>query len=194
MSFFTKRAPASPAPPSTGLIPGSGLLRAGLETSLGELVLALYEAEVPRTVSNFAALALGAVPWTDAAGQRQERPLYQDLVFHRVIDGFMAQTGDPSGTGQGGPGWKFADELHPSLRHDRKGVVSMANAGLNTNGSQFFILQAPAPDLDGKHSVFGQVIDGFDVLDRICAVETDDEYRPLTPVLLRRVRLWRESD
>ena len=119
----------------------------------GEFVVELYAAEAPVTVNNFVFLARDGY--------------YDGVTFHRVIPGFMAQAGDPTGTGAGGPGYKFQDEFHTSLSHDRKGILSMANAGPNTNGSQFFIIFAPTPHLDGKHSVFGAVTEGMDVVDAI---------------------------
>lgn len=190
MSFFSRKAPDHPAPSAAVQLPGEGALQAILRTSLGDLVVALHEREAPRTVAAFVALAQGGVPWTAPDGQSTVAPLYQELLFHRVVEGFMAQTGDPTGTGEGGPGWRFADELHPALRHVR-GALSMANRGLNTNGSQFFVLQSAAPDLDGKHSVFGQVLGGLDVLDRLCAVPTDAEGRPVEPPRLLAVELRR---
>ena len=119
----------------------------------GKFVVELYAAEAPVTVNNFVFLARDGY--------------YDGVTFRRVIPGFMAQAGDPTGTGSGGPGYRFRDEFHTSLRHDRKGILSMANAGPNTNGSQFFIILAPTPHLDGKHSVFGTVTEGMDVVDAI---------------------------
>ncbi|RMF43478.1 MAG: peptidylprolyl isomerase [Anaerolineae bacterium] len=123
---------------------------ATLHTDKGDIVIALHADKAPRTVNNFVFLA--------------REGFYDGTIFHRVIADFMAQGGDPTGTGRGGPGYRFADEFHPSLKHDKPGVLSMANAGPNTNGSQFFITHVPTPWLDGKHSVFGQVIEGMDVL------------------------------
>ena len=119
----------------------------------GEFLVDLFEKEAPKTVNNFVFLCRDG--------------FYDGVTFHRVIPGFMAQAGDPRGTGSGGPGYRFRDEFHKSLRHDRKGILSMANAGPNTNGSQFFIMFAPTPHLDGKHSVFGVVTEGIDVVDAI---------------------------
>ncbi|HEX2980236.1 MAG TPA: peptidylprolyl isomerase [Anaerolineaceae bacterium] len=123
---------------------------ATIHTEKGDIVLELFADKAPRTVNNFVFLA--------------RQGFYNDTMFHRVLNDFMAQGGDPTGTGMGGPGYKFADEFHPSLRHNKPGILSMANAGANTNGSQFFITHVPTPWLDNKHSVFGQVIDGMDVL------------------------------
>ena len=119
----------------------------------GEFLVDLFEKETPTTVNNFVFLCRDG--------------FYNDVTFHRVIPGFMAQTGDPTGTGTGGPGYKFQDEFHASLRHDRQGILSMANAGPNTNGSQFFIIFTPTPHLDRKHSVFGVVTQGMDVVNAI---------------------------
>ncbi len=127
--------------------------RATIETDKGTIVLDLYDEQVPKTVENFETLA--------------GKGFYDGLIFHRVIDDFMVQTGCPDGRGTGGPGYKFEDEFHPALKHDGPGVLSMANAGPNTNGSQFFITHVPCPWLDNKHSVFGRVQEGQDVVDSI---------------------------
>jgi cyclophilin family peptidyl-prolyl cis-trans isomerase len=123
---------------------------AKISTDLGEIRIELFADKAPRTVNNFVFLSRDG--------------FYDEVPFHRVISNFMAQSGDPSGTGRGGPGYRFADEFHPDLRHDKPGVVSMANAGPDTNGSQFFLTHVPTPHLDDKHSVFGQVVEGMDVL------------------------------
>jgi cyclophilin family peptidyl-prolyl cis-trans isomerase len=137
---------------------------ARMETDKGEMLIELFAAKVPKTVNNFVFLA--------------RQGYYDEVIFHRVIDNFMAQGGDPTGTGTGGPGYKFEDEFDPSLRHDKPGVLSMANAGPNTNGSQFFITHVPTPHLDNKHSVFGQVIQGMDVL---MSIPPRDPRRPEYP-------------
>ncbi|NWG34956.1 MAG: peptidylprolyl isomerase [Chloroflexi bacterium] len=124
--------------------------KARMETDKGILVIELFADKTPKTVNNFVFLS--------------REGFYDGVIFHRVIANFMAQGGDPTGSGMGGPGYRFEDEFHPSLRHDKQGVLSMANAGPNTNGSQFFITHVPTPWLDGKHSVFGQVVEGLDVL------------------------------
>jgi cyclophilin family peptidyl-prolyl cis-trans isomerase len=123
---------------------------ARMETDKGEMVIELFADKAPKTVNNFVFLA--------------RQGFYDDVIFHRVIDNFMAQGGDPTGTGTGGPGYKFEDEFDPSLKHDKPGMLSMANAGPNTNGSQFFITHVPTPWLDNKHSIFGQIQEGMDVL------------------------------
>jgi peptidyl-prolyl cis-trans isomerase B (cyclophilin B) len=146
---------------------------ATLETDAGTITIRLHADLAPRTVNNFVFLA--------------QEGFYDGTIFHRVIKDFMAQGGDPTGTGTGGPGYRFADEFHPSLRHDRAGIVSMANAGRNTNGSQFFITHVPTPWLDAKHSIFGEVIDGLDVL---MSIPARDPARPEgAAVKIRRISI-----
>jgi cyclophilin family peptidyl-prolyl cis-trans isomerase len=133
----------------------------------------LYKEDAPKTVANFITLAT--------------KGFYNGIICHRVIPGFMIQTGDPTGTGTGGPGYSFADEFSPTLHHDGPGVVSMANAGPNTNGSQFFITLAATPWLDGKHTNFGRVIAGSEVVDAIVQLAVDENDRPLKDALIERV-------
>lgn len=165
------------------------MLEATLQTSRGEIEIDLFDERAPRTVDNFVGLATGERSWEDPeTGQEIDgEPLYDDVLFHRVIEGFMIQTGDPTGTGRGGPGYEFDDEFHPDLRHDGPGVVSMANAGPDTNGSQFFITLDATPHLDDRHSVFGQVTAGMDVVESIGSVETDANDRPVNDILLESV-------
>ena len=164
-------------------------MHATLHTNRGDIRLELYPNHAPKTVENFRGLASGEKEWTDpATGEKSTSPLYDGVIFHRVIDGFMIQGGDPTGTGTGGPGYTFEDEFnaHPVVR----GALAMANAGPNTNGSQFFIVTADAcPWLDGKHTVFGRVTGGQDVVDRISLVDRDTRDRPETPVTIDRVEL-----
>jgi peptidyl-prolyl cis-trans isomerase A (cyclophilin A) len=161
-------------------------------TTEGRFTVLLHEKEAPRTVENFVGLAEGSKAWTDPrTRQKVTRPYYDGVVFHRVIDGFMIQGGDPLGQGTGGPGYTFADEFHPALRHDKAGIVSMANAGPNTNGSQFFITLGPTPHLDDRHSVFGEVIEGLDVVRRIGRTPTGRHDRPLTDVVIQTVTIER---
>jgi len=169
------------------------MLRAHFTTSEGKFTVRLFDEEVPSTVANFAGLAEGTKEWRDPqTGQSVKRPLYNGLIFHRVIEGFMIQGGDPLGTGVGGPGYKFADEFSPKLRHSKAGILSMANAGPNTNGSQFFITLAATPWLDGKHSVFGEVTDGMDVIQKIGNTPTGKPGdRPLKPITIESVTIER---
>jgi cyclophilin family peptidyl-prolyl cis-trans isomerase len=148
---------------------------AHFDTSLGKFTIELFEQQTPNTVGNFVKLA--------------ESKFYDGVIFHRVIDGFMIQGGDPTGTGRGGPGYKFADEFHPQLKHNSEGILSMANAGPNTNGSQFFITLAPTPHLDGRHSVFGKVVEGMDVVRKIGKAATGAADRPVTDVVMNSVRI-----
>lgn len=191
MSFFSRNAPDSPAPSVAEMIPGTGKLHAKIRTSMGDMVAELYEEKTPRTVANFVALSTGAIEWTTPQGIKTKEPLYKGIIFHRVIKDFMAQGGDPTGTGRGGPGWKFKDEFDPSLRHTGKGVLSMANAGPNTNGSQFFLCQVATPWLDGKHTVFGKVIQGLDVVDTICNSPVGPGDKPKTDIVLLGVDVYR---
>ena len=141
---------------------------AKMETNRGTILLRLYYKRVPYTVANFVGLAEGNREWKDPkTGENKKNTFYDGLKFHRVIKDFMIQGGDPLGSGRGGPGYKFADEFNPNLIHDRPGILSMANSGPNTNGSQFFITHVPTPWLDGKHSVFGEVVEGMDVVNSI---------------------------
>ena len=166
---------------------------AHFKTTLGDFTIELFEDKAPKTVGNFAGLADGSKEWKHPkTGESHKKPFYDGLVFHRVIEGFMIQGGDPLGQGFGGPGYQFADEFHPDLRHDRAGILSMANAGPNSNGSQFFITLGPTPHLDRKHSVFGRVVDGLDVVEKIGRVQTDRNDRPATPVVMNTVTIERK--
>jgi peptidyl-prolyl cis-trans isomerase A (cyclophilin A) len=163
-------------------------LTATLRTSQGTVQVRLFPDQAPKTVRNFVELAEGSRDWTDP---RTRQPttgrLYDGTVFHRVIPRFMIQGGDPLGTGTGGPGYKFADEIHPDLRFDRPYLLAMANAGPGTNGSQFFITVVPTPHLNGKHTIFGEVVEGRDVVDRISQTQTDRNDRPVQDVVLESV-------
>jgi peptidyl-prolyl cis-trans isomerase A (cyclophilin A) len=164
---------------------------ARLHTNKGVIEVELFSDRVPKTVGNFVGLAEGTVDWTAPDGSPGQGPLYQHVVFHRIIQGFMLQGGDPTGTGRGGPGYRFEAEFDPSLRHDQPGVLSMANAGPGTNGSQFFITTVPTPHLDNRHSVFGKVTSGMDVVKSIESVPTDRSDRPIDDVVLERVEIIR---
>jgi peptidyl-prolyl cis-trans isomerase A (cyclophilin A) len=162
-------------------------------TSEGNFTVLLHDREAPRTVENFIGLAEGTKPWTDPrTNQKVTQPYYDGVIFHRVIDGFMIQSGDPLGQGIGGPGYNFADEFHPSLRHSKAGILSMANRGPNTNGGQFFITLGPTPHLDDRHSVFGEVTDGMDVVRKIGSARTGDRDRPLKDITIQSVKISRK--
>ena len=152
------------------------MLHAHFTTSEGSFSIKLFDDDAPVTVANFVGLAEGTKEWVDPkSGSKVTRPFYDGLIFHRVIDGFMIQGGDPLGQGIGGPGYEFQDEFHPQLRHDKPGILSMANAGPNTNGSQFFVTLAPTPHLDRRHSVFGAVVEGLDVVEKIGRTQVDSQ-------------------
>jgi len=144
-----------------------------IETSMGTIEAELYEDKAPNTTANFIKLA--------------EKGFYNNITFHRVIPNFMVQTGDPKGDGTGGPGYTIKDEFGPGLKFNQSGILAMANAGPNTGGSQFFITTVPTPWLDGKHAIFGQVIKGQDVVDKISMVQRDKNDKPLTPVLIKKI-------
>src|SRR5260221_1799620 len=167
------------------------MLNAHFTTSEGSFTIRLFDEDAPKTVANFVELAEGTREWTDPkTGQKVKRPFYDGLIFHRVIGGFMIQGGDPLGTGTGGPGYKFEDEFHPKLRHDKPGILSMANSGPNTNGGQFFITLAATPWLNDKHSVFGEVTEGMDVIKKIGGTATSKPGdRPLKPITIEAVTI-----
>jgi len=176
-------------------------LTATLQTSKGDIEVRLFEEKVPNTVEAFvdhateseyedASVGPGEGAWEDPeSGEKRVDPLYDGIEFHRIIDNFMIQTGDPTGTGRGGPGYTFDDEFHDDLRHDEAGKLSMANRGPDTNGSQFFITLDAQPHLDDKHAVFGEVIDGMDIVEEIGNVSTDGSDKPRDPVHLESVEI-----
>ena len=167
-------------------------LYAQFDTSLGAFTCVLFEAQCPKTVDNFVGLAKGEKAFSDPkTGREVKRPFYDGLTFHRVIRDFMLQGGCPLGNGTGGPGYKFEDEFDASLMHDQPGRLSMANAGPNTNGSQFFVTTVPTPHLDRKHSIFGQVVEGMDVVRKIESVRTGPNDRPVTPVAIKHLKVFR---
>lgn len=160
-------------------------LSAVFKTTLGEFEIELFHKEAPETVWNFVNLAEGRQK------TNKEGPFYNGIIFHRVIRGFMIQGGDPEGSGRGGPGYRFGDEFNPNLRHSSEGILSMANAGPGTNGSQFFITLAPTPHLDGRHTVFGKVTRGMDVVKKIGDTPTGMMDRPKTDVVINEVEIKR---
>ena len=164
--------------------------KAVFKTSMGSFTVELFADKAPVTVANFVGLAAGTKAWSDPRTRQQvSRPFYDGLTFHRVIDGFMIQGGCPQGTGTGGPGFKFQDEFHPTLRHTGPGILSMANAGPGTNGSQFFVTLVPCPWLDQRHSIFGKVVEGLDVVQKIGKVRVGANDRPVTPVVMESVTI-----
>jgi peptidyl-prolyl cis-trans isomerase A (cyclophilin A) len=169
---------------------------ATLKTSKGDIVIHLFPDQAPETVRNFVGLAEGSKEWTDPrSGQKSSKRFYDGLGFHRVIEGFMIQGGDPLGTGTGGPGYEFKDETHPDLTFDRPYLLAMANAGPGTNGSQFFITVAKTPWLNFKHTIFGAVEDPASqrVVDEIATTKTARGDRPAEPVTIERVDVERHS-
>jgi len=167
-------------------------LTATLYTNQGPVVIRLFPDHAPKTVRNFVELAEGGRQWTDPrTGRATTDKLYDGTIFHRVIPDFMIQGGDPLGSGRGGPGYKFADEIHPDLAFDRPYLLAMANAGPGTNGSQFFITVVPTPWLNGKHTIFGEVIEGADVVDLISRVKTGSQDRPVEDVAIESVTIDR---
>jgi peptidyl-prolyl cis-trans isomerase A (cyclophilin A) len=168
------------------------MTNAVLHTSLGDINVTLFDNHAPKTVSNFVGLSDGSKEWVDPrTGSKGEGALYSDVIFHRVIEGFMIQGGDPTGTGRGGPGYTFADEFHPELTFDRPYLLAMANAGPGTNGSQFFVTVGKTPHLNRKHTIFGEVADqaGRDVVDAIATTPVGRGDRPRADVVISSVTI-----
>ena len=197
-----QKAPPTPklgveeAGKALGVKPGEKLF-ASFETSMGVLSAELFWEKAPVTVLNFVQLAEGTKEWTDPrTNEKVKKPLYDGTIFHRVIPDFMIQGGDPLGQGTGGPGFRFEDEFHPELRHVGPGVLSMANSGRNTNGSQFFITEKDTPWLDDRHSVFGKIVEGTELIPKITRVEKSDGpqgSRPKVDVVLQKVTITRKT-
>jgi peptidyl-prolyl cis-trans isomerase A (cyclophilin A) len=185
-------------------VSGEGQLYARLHTTEGAIVVRLFEDKAPKTVANFVALSKGTVDWVDPVTRKPGKgtSMYEGVKFHRVIPGFMIQVGDPRSKypfsadnrwGTGGPGYRFADEFHPDLRHEGPGVLSMANSGPGTNGSQFFITEKDTPHLDRRHSVFGKVVAGIDVVKKIANVPRGAGDKPNQDVVLQKIELFRST-
>ena len=165
-------------------------LYATFKTSQGDIVVRLFSKDAPKTVENFVGLATGEKEWIHpGTGEKSKKPLYDGVVFHRVIPNFMIQGGDPLGQGTGGPGYKFEDEFQSGRRFDKPGILAMANAGPNTNGSQFFITVAPTPHLNNRHTIFGEVVQGYDVAAKISEVPRDRRDKPNEPVVIKTVQI-----
>lgn len=165
-------------------------LYAVFETSMGDIECRLFDDKAPNTVANFIGLARGDQEWVDAKSLlKQKKPLYDGTIFHRVIPGFMIQGGDPKGNGTGGPGYRFPDEIDPARKFERAGLLAMANYGPDTNGSQFFITDAATPSLNGKHTIFGEVTKGQDVVAAIARTPRNANDRPVQDVVLKHVRI-----
>ncbi|MGI5865017.1 MAG: peptidylprolyl isomerase [Myxococcales bacterium] len=182
-----KPAQAAPGQPETKL---PDELYASLETSMGSIVVKLFPKDAPKTVANFVGLARGEKEWTDPkSGQKVKRPLYDGTIFHRVIPDFMIQGGDPLGAGTGGPGYRFEDELQSGRTFDKPCLLAMANAGPNTNGSQFFITEKPTPWLNNRHTIFGEVVKGCELVGQIARVPRGPRDKPETDVVLKTVTI-----
>jgi peptidyl-prolyl cis-trans isomerase A (cyclophilin A) len=187
--------------PQVDLPPGDGPLQAVIDTSMGTIVVRLYEKDAPRTVATFVGLATGQREWRHpGTGEKQVgRPLHDGTSFHRVIPNFMIQAGDPfsnvndgdfSRAGTGNPGFRFEDEFQSGRRFDRPGLLAMANSGANTNGSQWFITEVATPHLNNKHTIFGEVVKGFEIVPKIARVPANGS-TPVTPVVIRRITIER---
>ncbi|MFA5839172.1 MAG: peptidylprolyl isomerase [Candidatus Margulisiibacteriota bacterium] len=165
-------------------------INATFDTSKGKIVCQLDPKQAPLTVENFIGLATGSKEWIDPrTSEKSNLPLYNGTIFHRVIPDFMIQAGDPLGIGIGGPGYKFADEIDPSLTFDQPGILAMANSGPNTNGSQFFITVTPTEWLNGKHTIFGKVIKGQDIVVAISKVSRNERDKPSEPVVINKIEI-----
>ncbi len=184
-----KEGGAAGSGPWTSKVQQGQELYVTLKTTMGDVELKLYSKDAPKTVANFVGLATGEKEWTDPQTRAAKKgvPLYDGTVFHRVIPEFMIQGGDPMGTGRGDPGYRFEDEFQSGKKFDRVGLLAMANAGPNTNGSQFFITTSTPHYLDGKHTIFGEVVKGYDVVESISRVDRGPADRPNTDVKITKV-------
>jgi peptidyl-prolyl cis-trans isomerase A (cyclophilin A) len=174
----------------------SGQLHATIKTSLGDIKVLLYSTQAPNTVANFVGLAQGTKTWKDpqTGADIQGKSLYEGTIFHRVIPNFMIQAGDPLGNGTGSPGYRFADEFVPTLNFDKPYLLAMANSGPNTNGSQFFITTVETPWLNQKHTIFGEVVSGQEIVDQISATTTGQGDKPVTDIIIKSIAITDESD
>lgn len=184
-------------------VSGSGQLYARVHTTQGVMVFSLEEEKTPKTVRSFVGLATGKMTWTDPKTNKPSNsPMYDGVRFHRVIPGFMVQVGDPQARypelsarwGTGGPGYRFSDEIVRELKHDTGGILSMANAGPGTNGSQFFITEVPTPHLDGRHTVFGRIVAGKDVIKKLANVPRNARDCPLEEQMITKVEVFRSAE
>jgi peptidyl-prolyl cis-trans isomerase A (cyclophilin A) len=168
-------------------------VHAHFKTTLGDFTVELLHKGAPKTCQNFIDLAEGTTEWTHprTGGTKKNTPFYDGLTFHRIIEGFMIQGGCPAGNGRGNPGYRFADEFNPALTHDGPGVLSMANSGPDSNGSQFFITLGATPHLDGRHAVFGKVVAGLDVISKLGSVRTGPGDQPVSPVKIESLTIAR---
>lgn len=183
-------AAKAPEKKKTEATKGKKKMFAVFNTNQGTFKIQLFPDKAPKTVENFVGLAKGTKEWTDPkSGKKEKKPFYDGLTFHRLIPGFMIQGGDPKGDGSGGPGFKFDDEFSPDLKHTKPGFLSMANAGPGTNGSQFFVTVAATPWLDGKHTIFGEVTEGMDVVTKISKLKTGPMDRPVEAVTIKTVKI-----
>lgn len=165
-------------------------LYATLQTSEGTIVVRLFAKDAPKTVANFVGLAAGEKAWRDPTTEKMsKKPLYDGTVFHRVIPGFMIQGGDPTGTGRGDPGYRFEDEFQSGRTFNKTGLLAMANAGPGTNGSQFFITTSMPDYLNNRHTIFGEVVSGYDVVEKIANVQRDPRDKPLEPVVIQKIAM-----
>jgi peptidyl-prolyl cis-trans isomerase A (cyclophilin A) len=188
-SCKNETATATPGPWTAKVQAGTDVY-ATLKTSQGDIVVKLFSKDAPKTVANFVGLATGEKEWTNSTtGAKVKAPLYRGTIFHRVIDNFMIQGGDPLGTGRGDPGYRFEDEFQSGRKFDKVGLLAMANAGPGTNGSQFFITTSMPLALNNKHTIFGEVVKGYDVVEKISRVERDGSDRPKVDVVLTDVTL-----
>lgn len=165
---------------------------AHLNTSEGDFTIKLFDKDAPKTVANFVGLAEGTREWTDPrTGAKSHKPLYDGTIFHRVIKDFMIQGGDPLGSGTGDPGYKFADEFSPKHQFTKPGLLAMANSGSNTNGCQFFVTLAPTTWLNNKHTIFGEVVSGMDVVNKIGVTRTGAQDRPVNEIVIKHIKIER---